>query len=76
MSLLIYIDIILGLILILIVWKSIFFPSDDKCPYWKRCKIYKNDSYTCNEARGCYYGVCKLATCAASLRDGEQQWKK
>ena len=31
-----------------------------KCPFWKECLFYEEDSITCNKEDGAYCGECKL----------------
>jgi hypothetical protein len=39
--------------------------SDIVCPYKNKCKLYQEDSYTCNH-KGGFYGE-RLATCRLNL---------
>jgi hypothetical protein len=39
-----------------------------KCPYWEKCDGYRNDSVTCNESAGVYYGDMRESSCVREAR--------
>ena len=43
-----------------------------KCKFYKKCKMYSTDSYTCNEDEG-RWGTSKMAGCWNVMQDKEEK---
>lgn len=40
-----------------------------KCKFWKKCKLYSDNSVTCNKTGGMYYEENKPAGCHRDMED-------